>query len=122
MSGSAPDSSLVNSSRIRSAVIRLRSPAIRVIAATTSGATVKRSWEANRAARSIRSGSSANESSGVPGVRSRCWARSLSPPCGSVNACPGTETAIALTAKSRRLRSSTRLSPYRTIGLRLTRS
>ena len=47
--------------------------AIAVIAATTSGATVKPSWAANRAARIIRSGSSENESSGAPGVRStRC--------------------------------------------------
>ena len=41
-----------------------------VIAASTSGATVKPSWAANRAARIIRSGSSANDSCGVPGVRS----------------------------------------------------
>ena len=41
--------------------------AIAVIAATTSGATVKPSWAANRAARSIRSGSSPKESSGRPG-------------------------------------------------------
>ena len=38
-----------------------------VIAATTSGSTVKPSWAANRAARIIRSGSSEKESSGVPG-------------------------------------------------------
>ena len=52
-------------------------PAISVIAATTSGATVKPSWAANRAARIIRSGSSEKESSGVPGVRSS--------PCGEVD-------------------------------------
>ena len=44
-------------------MISIRS-AMSVIAATTSGATVKPSWAANRAARSIRSGSSENESCG----------------------------------------------------------
>ena len=55
-------------------------PAIAVIAATTSGATVKPSWAAKRAARIIRSGSSENESSGAPGVRSTRSARSTTPP------------------------------------------
>ncbi len=50
-------------------MISIRS-AIAVIAATTSGSTVKPSWAANRAARIIRSGSSEKESSGRPGVRS----------------------------------------------------
>src|ERR671920_65939 len=44
--------------------------AIEVIAATTAGSTSKASWAANRAARSILSGSSEKESWGVPGVRS----------------------------------------------------
>ena len=73
-----------------------------VIAATTSGATVTPSWAANRAARSIRSGSSENESCGVPGVRSSPWARSTTPPYGSSTTRPGSRTAIALTVKSRR--------------------
>ena len=42
-------------------------PAIAVIASTTSGATVKPSWAAKRAARIIRSGSSEKESSGRAG-------------------------------------------------------
>ncbi len=50
-------------------MISIRS-AIAVIAATTSGATSKPSWAANRAARIIRSGSSEKLSSGRPGVRS----------------------------------------------------
>jgi len=69
---------LTSSAWIRSGVIRVISPAIAVIAATTRSATVKPSWEANRAARIIRSGSSRNESSGVPGVSSTpraSWSR-----------------------------------------------
>ncbi len=46
---------------------------------------MKPSWAANRAARIIRSGSSPNESSGRPGVRSTRWARSTMPPYGSSN-------------------------------------
>ena len=93
-----------------------------VIAATTSGATVKPSWAANLAARIIRSGSSEKESSGRPGVRIRRWARSTTPPCGSSKTRPGIETAIALMVKSRRPRSVTSESPYATSGLRETRS
>ena len=52
---------------------------------TTAGSTAKPSWAANRAARIIRSGSSLNESSGRPGVRSSPAARSSSPPYGSTN-------------------------------------
>ena len=92
--------------------------AIAVIAATTAGSTVKASWAANRAARSIRSGSSEKESSGRPGVRSARWARSTTPPYGSTNSRPGSETAIALTVKSRRPRSPVRVSPKSTSGLR----
>ncbi len=92
------------------------------IALVTSGATWKPSLAANRAARSIRSGSSANDSRAVAGVRIVCSRRSISPPYGSENTWPGTETAIALIVKSRRRRSSCRLSPYETIGFRLTRS
>ena len=69
-------------------MISIRS-AIAVIAATTSGATVKPSCAANRAARSIRSGSSEKESSGRPGVRSSRWARSTTPPYGSSTTRPG---------------------------------
>ena len=76
----------------RSAVTRPICPAIAVIASTTSGSTRKPSWATKRAARSIRSGSSPNESSGSAGVRSTPAARSSSPPYGSVKACPGTAT------------------------------
>ena len=98
-------------------MIPIRS-AIAVIAATTSGATVKPSWAANRAARIIRSGSSEKESSGGPGVRSSRWARSTTPPYGSSKIRPGIRTAIALTVKSRRPRSPARVSPKSTSGLR----
>ncbi len=82
-----------------------------VIAVATSGATSNPSWAANRAARSMRSGSSEKESSGRPGVRSTRWARSTIPPNGSSKSRPGTLTAIALTVKSRRPRSPARVSP-----------
>ena len=62
--------SLTSSSRTRSAEMISMRPAISVIACLTSGATSKPSCAANRAARIMRSGSSPNESSGRPGVRS----------------------------------------------------
>ena len=85
--------------------------AIAVIAARTSGATDTPSWETNRAARIIRSGSSAKDSSGVAGVRSVWAARSASPSKGSTKARSGSVTAIALMVKSRRRRSSSSESP-----------
>ncbi len=93
--------------------------AMSVIAATTSGATVKPSCAAKRAARIIRSGSSENESSGRPGVRSTRWARSTTPSKGSSSRCSGRTSAIEFTVKSRRARSPTSESPYCTAGLRL---
>ena len=97
----------------RSAVMRPSSAAIAVIAATTRGAGVNPSCATNRAARSIRSGSSANDSSGVAGVSSTPLASAASPPNGSTNARrpPVSSTAIALTEKSRRSRSSSMVSP-----------
>ena len=92
--------------------------AMAVIAVTTAGSTVNASCAANRAARSIRSGSSEKESSGRPGVRSNRFARSTTPPYGSTNSRPGSETAIAFTEKSRRPRSPARESPKSTSGLR----
>ena len=89
-----------------------------VIAAIVSSATVKSSWAANLAARIIRSGSSENETCGAPGVRRIRAARSSSPPNGSTNARPGSVSAIALTRKSRRARSPSRVSPNATAGLR----
>ena len=71
--------SFTSSAPIRSGVIRSISPAIAVIAATTRGAGVNDSWEANLAARSIRSGSSRNDFSGVPGVSSTRWASCSEP-------------------------------------------
>ena len=85
--------------------------------------TANRSCAANRAARSIRSGSSPNDS---------CRrARGADHPRGQVGEAAervgerrarAALTAIALIVKSRRRRSSSRLSPYRTTGLRLTPS
>ena len=57
-----------SSSRTRSADTMAIRSAIAVIAAITRGAGRKNSWEVKRAARIIRSGSSLNDCSGVPGV------------------------------------------------------
>ena len=114
--------SLTNSSRTRSADTISSDGAISVIAATTSGAAVNPSWDTKRAARIIRSGSSAKDTSGAPGVRRIRAARSASPPWGSTNSSEGRRIAMALTAKSRRARSSSRLSPKATTGFRLMRS
>ena len=92
--------------------------AMSVIAATTAGSTSNPSCAANRAARIIRSGSSENDSCGVPGVRSTPAARSSRPPNGSSNRRSGSVTAIAFTVKSRRPRSPASESPYTTAGLR----
>jgi hypothetical protein len=80
VTGSSATISFANSSLIRSGVIRPRSADIAAIAARTSSATVKRSRAANRAARSMRSGSSAKLDSAVPGVRMTRAARSSRPP------------------------------------------
>ena len=97
--------------------------AISTSASTTRGATEKPSCETNRAARSIRSGSSPNDTSGADGVSSTFARSAAKPPRGSRNS-PGPSgvmrTAIALTVKSRRTRSSSRLEPNRTSGLRDT--
>ena len=113
---------MTSSAPTRSGVIRSISAAIAVIAATTRGAGANDSWETNRAARSIRSGSSRNDCSGVPGVSSTRAASCSSPPNGSTNWCSGSETAIALTAKSRRSRSPSSESPKVTTGLRVSPS
>ena len=73
-----------------------------------------------RAARSMRSGSSRNETSGASGVRSRRAARSAAPPNGSTSSGSGSRNAIALTVKSRRERSVSMSSEYATSGLRLS--
>ena len=69
--GCAPSSSLVSSAWTRSAVIRLSSPAIASSRPVPRARPRHRSVATNRAARSIRSGSSANDSSGVPGCAAR---------------------------------------------------
>ena len=99
--------SFVISSRIRSAEIISNRFAISFIATITSGAISKLSWLAKRAARNMRSGSSLNESSGVPGVRNTLFAKSARPPNGSINTgfSPVSSSAIEFTVKSRRERS-----------------
>ncbi len=89
------------------------------IATAASTATVKPSWAVNRMARSMRSGSSPNDTSGVPGVRSTPAMRSSMPPEGSTSLSSGTRSAMALTVKSRRSRSPSRVSPNSTAGLRV---
>ena len=107
-----------NSSRIRSAeTIDIRS-ACADIASTTSVSTIASNCDAKRAARIIRKGSSSNEDCAVPGVRMRFTARSAIPSNKSTNSMDGNVTAIAFIVKSRRARSSARLSPNATSGLR----
>ena len=72
----------------------------------------------NRAARSMRSGSSVNDSSGASGVRSTLAARSAAPPNGSISSGSGSASAMALTVKSRRDRSASMASAKTTSGLR----
>ena len=78
----------------------------------------KPSWAENRAARSIRSGSSPNDCSGAAGVRRVFASRSSTPPDGSTSVSCGSRRASAFTVKSRRARSSSRLEPKTTSGLR----
>ena len=92
--------------------------AISLIASWTSGATRKPSLDANRAARIMRNGSSPKDTSAGAGVRSTPSARSRNPPHGSTNSPATMSTAMALTVKSRRTRSSSIRSPKATTGLR----
>jgi hypothetical protein len=59
-----------NSSRLRSGETISSRPDSACIAATTSSVTANPSCDTNRAARMMRNGSSLNEASGEPGVRS----------------------------------------------------
>ena len=98
-------------------------PAICFMAATVAGSTAKFSWDANLAARIIRSGSSPKLISGDEGGRSSRSVRSARPPCGSTKRQPAglgslTSRAIAFTVKSRRIRSSCTVWPKTTSGLR----
>ena len=119
--GSGVSISLVSSLVIRSADTISRRSACSVMAARTSAATVNPSLAANLAARRMRSGSSPNDCSGGPGVRSTFSRSASKPPNGSVNSYPGSRAAIALTVKSRRPRSSSSDVPYCTSGLREVR-
>ena len=117
--GLSVSSSFTSSSRIRSAeTIPIRG-AIWVIAVTTSSSGSNPSWEVNRAARIIRSGSSENDSSAAAGVRITWVCRSPRPPNGSSSAPSTVFSAIAFTVKSRRTRSPPRWSPNCTSGLRV---
>ena len=120
--GSSAHNSLVSSSRTRSALtMRMRS-AIRVIASTVASSTAKPSCAAKRAARSIRSGSSPNEISGLDGVVMIRSMRCSTPPDGSTRRTSGTRRASAFTVKSRRRRSPSSESPKTTSGLRVSPS
>ena len=88
-----------------------------------AGRSVKPSCDTNRAARSIRNGSSPKDTDGADGVSSTRSRSAAKPPSGSRNS-PGPfgvmRTAIAFTVKSRRTKSSSSRSPNRTSGLRDT--
>ena len=86
--GSSPSSSLSSSAATRSALIRASCGAISSIASRTRGATVKPSCDTNRAARSIRSGSSPKDTAGAAGVSSTRARSAAKPPSGSRNS-PG---------------------------------
>ena len=80
--GSSATSIFDSSSRMRSALMICRRSRIDAMAASIAASGSKPSVATKRAARSMRSGSSPNEISGSIGVRSRCIARSPSPPDG----------------------------------------
>ena len=84
---------------------------------------VKPSCAANRAARSIRSGSSPNDTSGALG-RAQGAGEQVVDAAGRIDStlASGRRSAIALTVKSRRARSASRLSPNATTGLRVAPS
>ena len=84
----------------------------------TSRSTSRPSWALKRAARMMRSGSSSKDCSADTGVRRLPSARSARPPQGSTRAICGRRIAIALTVKSRRVRSPSSVSPKVTSGLR----
>jgi len=107
-----------SSARTRSAETMASREDMAVMASITSGATSKPSWAVKRAARMMRNGSSSKDCSAVTGVR-RSWpARSSIPPVGSTKLRSGRRRAMALTVKSRRVRSPSSVVPYSTCGLR----
>ena len=117
--GSSTSSRRNNSPRIRSPdTIPSRSASDRA-ASTRPSAGVRPYLAWNRAARSIRSGSSPKDSSGDRGVRRIRESKSPRPSNGSCSVVgSATSTAIAFTVKSRRPRSSWRSVEKRTTGLR----
>jgi len=96
--------------------------AMSAIASTVSSSTRKPSCDANRAARSIRSGSSPNETCGLDGVVIVRSIRCSTPPDGSTRRTSGTRSASAFTVKSLRRRSPSSESPNTTSGLRVSPS
>ena len=115
--GSSTSSSFDSSSRMRSALTissRCRRLDHRL---DERGVGLELEPAMKRAARSIRSGSSTNETSGASGVRSRRAARSTAPPYGSISSGSGSRSAIALTVKSRRDRSVSMSSENGDLGL-----
>ena len=103
---------------MRSAETMESRPCIVSTAAVSAGSGSSEKRAAKRAARSMRSGSSAKEISGSSGVRNRPAARSPSPSKGSISSMSGRRNASALMVKSRRDRSTARSSPKVTSGLR----
>ena len=118
--GRSATSSLSSSSAIRSADTMPSRSRIAAMAFTTRADGSTPSCATNRAARSIRSGSSPNATSGSSGVSSVFVARSRTPPNGSTNSPDGSRTAIALIVKSRRDRSVSTSFANVTAGLRLS--
>ena len=118
--GSSVSSSFDSSSRMRSALTISRRWRSCSIAPTSSGSGASPNCATKRAARSMRSGSSRNDSSGASGVRRRRAARSTAPSKGSTSSGSGRRSAIAFTVKSRRERSVLMSSEKATSGLRLS--
>jgi len=109
-----------NSWRMRSADTICSRSFIDTTAETSAASGSKPSVATNRAARSMRNGSSLKLSCGDNGVRSRLEFRSSSPPCGSTmrGAAEVSSSAIALMVKSRRDKSVSTESENCTSGLR----
>ena len=72
---------------------------------------IRKRRAAKRAARMIRRGSSSKDCSALTGVRRIPAARSARPPQGSTSSRSGSRSAMALTVKSRRVRSPSSVSP-----------
>ena len=99
--------SLLNSVRIRSALIRRKFSARSPAARRVSSSMEKSSCAENRTARKIRSASSSKRSPALPTQRMRFSCKSCTPPNTSTS--PASSLyAIALIVKSRRFKSSTR--------------